>query len=634
MNDKIKRLSKMLFEHQNFDHDRNQQNQYTLVLGAGASISSGCPSWQQLCKEYCEEYSVEVIGDDYSKAFQNEKKDRISKYLAFAEKLGNKEPSMGYYHLATLIEKDVFKTIITTNYDNLLEKALTKIMPIEEIKVLIRGEVTDDYIARFIKEGIPKVKIIKLHGDLQSNIFFYKDEQSNISADLQDALNECVKNGSIIVGHEMEDDDLVRIFTDNSAFNYFVNPVAPNSKVKKLLKLNDNNSEQIINDKIAHKTLDNPNEEECLGNFDTFFKELNLEFQKNIIKEEKEIQKRRKIEADILKESEKGVGYINYDKLELMITNFWHTIETTYNLENNKKLPDVIVFINDPSAPGGMELRRQMSSMIDEHNVECPNNKILVMTMQIKEEKTRDDNRKVDSLKPKFDFNPEESKDILILDPISFSGNTLRIAIKQFKTWFPNYKIRGGIMMVDDQLIENIKRDNNLKDIIHKETTTRYEILFPWGITQVTGVNLRNVKGLDVYYPIRVERRPWGTVAILTELKNYSVRILTIEANQQISFQRHLLRDEFFISLDENIGLEICSELLEDITDINDVKEKKSLILEKGDYVLIPKGIWHRVKASKDKVRLLEISYGIYDQKYDIMRLDDAYGRTNLDGLN
>jgi len=254
----------------------------------------------------------------------------------------------------------------------------------------------------------------------------------------------------------------------------------------------------------------------------------------------------------------------------------------------------------------------------------------------IKEERTREDDRKVTSEKPNFSssINIKERKNILILDAVSFSGNTLRIAILKYKEWFPYYNIRGGIMMVDDQLIENIKNDNDFKDIIHEKTTTRYEILFPWGITQVTGESKRIVKGLDsTNYPITIQRRPWGTVAILAEQENFSVRILTIEANEQISFQRHLLRDEFFISLDENIGLEICTELLEGVTDINDVKEKKSLILEKGDYVLIPKSIWHRVKASKDKVRLLEISYGIYDQKYDITRLDDVYSRTKLDGL-
>jgi len=372
MNEKIEKLSQMLFERQNFDCKTSQQNQYTLLLGAGASIDSGGPSCQQLCKEYCEEHSISVTDNDnseasqrdkYITAFQNAKKDRIGTYLAFAKKLSDKEPSTGYYHLATLIKKNVFKTIITTNYDNLLEKALTKIMPIEEIKVLIRGEVTDEYIAKFIKEGVPKVKIIKLHGDLQSNIFFYKDEQSIISTDLQNFLKDCVKNGSIIVGHEMLDADLKGIYTGTPVYNFFVNPIAPDLQVKKILNLND--PEQIINDKIMRKAFENGKEvekEDCIGYFDTFFTELNLRFQKNIIKQEEQKQKRNDIEEKILEESQKGVGYINYNDLRIMVDEFWNTIRKAYKDE----LPDVIVFINDPSA-GGMELKRLMSHWIESY---------------------------------------------------------------------------------------------------------------------------------------------------------------------------------------------------------------------------------------------------------------------------
>ena len=54
--------------------------------------------------------------------------------------------------------------------------------------------------------------------------------------------------------------------------------------------------------------------------------------------------------------------------------------------------------------------------------------------------------------------------------------------------------------------------------------------------------------------------------------------------------------------------------------------------MEKGDYILIPKGIWHRTKASKERVRLLELGFGAYDQYLDIERIDDKFGRKNLDG--
>ena len=104
-----------------------------------------------------------------------------------------------------------------------------------------------------------------------------------------------------------------------------------------------------------------------------------------------------------------------------------------------------------------------------------------------------------------------------------------------------------------------------------------------------------------------------------------------IEAGKKLSFQRHLCRDELFVALDDNIGLDICAEELG--RDANQYDEAvKSLILEKGDYVLIPRGVWHRTKASMDRVRLLEIGFGLYDQHSDIERRWDDFEREHKDG--
>lgn len=615
---KIKSLGKSIYERFN-----NNKEPYTLLLGAGASISSNCPSWWKLCEDYCKEYSIKVTDGDFISAFKKHLKTQPNNwtdtYLAFANKLSHVEPSIGYLHLASLISKGVFKTIITTNFDNLLEKSLAKLMPIDNIKVLIRGEVTDDYIADFIEKGIPKIKIIKLHGDLQSNIFFVHDEDTfKVSDRLQTILKKDIQSGSLIVGSEMLDADVHGFYYGNKAHNVFANPKSPdNPIVKTMLNLGkDADSQQIISGKN--------------GEFDTFFTELNLEFQRQLIRQKE--QERKNVEKTILDKQEKGTGYINYSRLGNMVTAFWHEIKDKYD----DGFPDAIVFINDPTAPGGMELKRRMVDMIknDDKN-------IVIETVKIEGIKeTRYYKREVTSTKPTLNFSAKTGhKKILILDAISFSGNTMKIAIKKYKEWFPKHSVRGGIMVIDDQLRRNIEHGSNdlllLKDVVYSKTTDRHEIFFPWGVTQATSDCTRELKGLDENYPVTISKRPWGTIEILTQQKNCSVRILTIEADQKLSFQRHLVRDEFFISLDENVGLEICSETLEDLPDeidINDIKEIKSLVLEKGDYVLIPKGIWHRTKASKERVRLLEIGFGAYDQDKDIERLDDKFGRTKLDG--
>ena len=618
MNTKIKTLSQILFERQN-----NEHKPYILLLGAGASIRSECLGWPELCKLYCEKHSITPDDVDYIAAFRKQKINKLDTYLAFAKSLSNKEPSIGYYHLANLIKQRVFETIITTNFDNLLEKTLANMMPIDEIKVLIRGEVTDEYITNFIKEGVPKIKIIKLHGDLQSNIFFYKDKQDPISLDLQNVLKDSIKNGSIIVGHEMEDDDLLAIYNGNDAYNYFINPQSPNNHLKTVLKLDE--STIIINTTNEHITNENDVEIiETDGEFDTFFTKLNLEFQKNVINEK--INERKEIEKIILADLKNN---IEPDQLERMVKNFWHNIKETYDEEEESL--DMVVFIDDPSVSGGMELKKLMTGHIknDYEN-------ITIETVKIEgEQPVRSYNRKVTSLKPDLKLN---NKNILILDAISFSGNTLKIAIQKYKEWFSNCKIRGGIMMVYDQLLENIKNDNDIKNIIYCKTTNQHEMLFPWGVTQATYECTRKFKGkelvLDSVYPITTQRRPWGTVEILTKQQNCSVRILTIEANQELSFQRHLARDEFLVALDADIGLNIWIGTQDgsSTNDINNIERIKKLVLKKDDCVLIPRGIWHRMKSVRCTVRLLEIGYGVYDQEKDIERIDDRYGRTKLDG--
>jgi len=88
-------------------------------------------------------------------------------------------------------------------------------------------------------------------------------------------------------------------------------------------------------------------------------------------------------------------------------------------------------------------------------------------------------------------------------------------------------------------------------------------------------------------------------------------------AGECLSLHRHLYRDEFFIPLDENIGVQIGD---------------KTIVVEKGDYILIPRGVWHRFYAYKERGRVLEVALGWYDQVRDIERLEDKYGREEKDG--
>ncbi len=108
---------------------------------------------------------------------------------------------------------------------------------------------------------------------------------------------------------------------------------------------------------------------------------------------------------------------------------------------------------------------------------------------------------------------------------------------------------------------------------------------------------------------LKQEKRPWGRFKVLAFNEKCTVKILTIKKNEQLSLQKHKKRDElwhFFTKALVEIGN----------------KKKK---VRSGDEVFIEKGEKHRIIA-ENEVRLVEVSYGIFDEK-DEERLEDKYGR-------
>ena len=615
--------TKVLANNMSLRKQRNQSG-YTLVLGAGASISSGCPSFNDLCIQFCNDYTLKLINDDpiatFKQYVKKHKTHKIDIYNFFSERLKIKEPSIGYRHLANLVKQGYFSTIITTNFDCLLENSLINLMGLDDIKILIRGETKDEEIANSLKFCLPKVNIIKLHGDLTSGIFYITDEQTTkIEQSLKNELGALLSKGCIIVGSDLKDIDLIKTLLDGNCENVvYVNPKNPyedTSIMSVLSSFSDKEMTSITGDD---------------GKFDEFFSDLDIEVQRKYVFLDDVLKKQKHIEETILQKQEKGSGYINYSTLTNLVDNYVLKIKSEYD-------PDCLIFINDPSAPGGMELRRRLLPLFP--------NLIIgedIFTILIEGSNgARAHDRKVKSIKK--DFNNIIKKNhmkILVLDSITFSGNTMAMALKQLKEWFPNKDFRPGVLILDESLNQEIVNNHNhvLKNIIFEKLTDRHEIFFPWGVTQATKDCSRFFSGLDGNdYQIRIVRKPWGSIEVLAEEKYCSVRILTIEADCAYSFQRHLCRDEFFVSLDDNIGLEIsCKKLtqedFEKFSSFSDIPYIKSLVLEKGDYILVPRGLWHRFKASKERVRLLEIGYGVYDEDTDIERRVDPYGRENKRG--
>lgn len=109
----------------------------------------------------------------------------------------------------------------------------------------------------------------------------------------------------------------------------------------------------------------------------------------------------------------------------------------------------------------------------------------------------------------------------------------------------------------------------------------------------------------------KIEKRPWGNFEQFTKNALSTVKIIKINSNEKISLQYHNHRKEFWLVLSGN-----CSILIGE--DVFKAKE--------GDSFLVPRKIKHRIKAGSSRVKILEISFGRFDEN-DIVRLDDEYGR-------
>lgn len=108
-----------------------------------------------------------------------------------------------------------------------------------------------------------------------------------------------------------------------------------------------------------------------------------------------------------------------------------------------------------------------------------------------------------------------------------------------------------------------------------------------------------------------VSKRPWGKFEQFTRNESSTVKILTINAKESISLQKHANREEFW-KIISGQGTVIIGE--------------KEFTIAGGQEYFIGKNVAHRIKAGREKAVVLEISFGDFEED-DETRLEDAYNR-------
>jgi mannose-6-phosphate isomerase len=107
------------------------------------------------------------------------------------------------------------------------------------------------------------------------------------------------------------------------------------------------------------------------------------------------------------------------------------------------------------------------------------------------------------------------------------------------------------------------------------------------------------------------ESRPWGKFEKFHENKPCTVKLIYVNANSRLSLQYHKKRSEFWKVIKGSARVEI---------------NEKTIILEEGETITIPRQARHRVLARESECIILEIAYGRFDEN-DIVRIEDDYQR-------
>ena len=107
------------------------------------------------------------------------------------------------------------------------------------------------------------------------------------------------------------------------------------------------------------------------------------------------------------------------------------------------------------------------------------------------------------------------------------------------------------------------------------------------------------------------EERPWGDFEQYCKNQQCTVKIITVKPQEELSLQYHNHRDEFWKVIKGKAQITLGDKIIE---------------AKEGDEFYIPKKTKHRITTKESQVKILEISFGEFDEN-DIIRLEDKYKR-------
>lgn len=198
-------MYKQLYERIN---KASKSNSLTFFVGAGVSALSGAPKWSELIEAFCDELGIskDFSSDDFLKIPQKYyyyiDKDN-SEYYRFINDCFKISEELKPNIIHSMLYSMNPVSIVTTNFDNLLEDAATQNFC--------------HYKTIACKKDVPKVSgdkyILKIHGDLNhKNIVLKEEDYLNYSENfkLMETLLKAIfsTNTVVFIGYSLNDNNI------------------------------------------------------------------------------------------------------------------------------------------------------------------------------------------------------------------------------------------------------------------------------------------------------------------------------------------------------------------------------------------------------------------------------------------
>ncbi len=207
-----------------------ERRSYMVFLGAGASYSSGIPlashmiaEWRTMAhresgagtgdfEAFCRAQPWYGAPDEYSRLFEALFPKPVDRQRYLTEKIEARGvyPGWGYLLLGNLMREGVFNVCLTTNFDDLLNDALTYFFGYNAVVCAWDAEVEN------ISLTSERAKILKLHGDfLFDRLRNTTSELRALSRNMRSKVEEFAGHqGLIAIGYSGGDQSIMDILSD------------------------------------------------------------------------------------------------------------------------------------------------------------------------------------------------------------------------------------------------------------------------------------------------------------------------------------------------------------------------------------------------------------------------------------